>query len=119
VFYCEDTSTGQQTSLCTKDRIEARTPLHSKNEAFRQPLLNLQIARAYWAVADPQIGHRSWQQVMDEMAQTKTGPTRRRHDQAMKEAPFDAILRSLRLSVRDDHTLSEGARAEAGRECAH
>jgi hypothetical protein len=33
-FYCQDTTTGQQTSLRTKDEEEARALLHAKNEAF-------------------------------------------------------------------------------------
>ena len=45
VFYSEDTVTRQQHSLRTKDEGEALTLLHSKNESFRQPVLNLQIAR--------------------------------------------------------------------------
>jgi hypothetical protein len=45
VFYCEDTTTGKQLSLRTKDEGEANTLLHAKNESFRQPVLNLQIAR--------------------------------------------------------------------------
>src|ERR1039458_5173874 len=47
VFYYEDTTTGQQISLRTKDEAEALTLLHSKNESFRQPVLNLHIARTY------------------------------------------------------------------------
>jgi hypothetical protein len=45
VFYYEDTTTGQQLSLKTKDETEALTLLHSKNEVHRQPVLNLRIAR--------------------------------------------------------------------------
>ena len=45
VFYCEDTNTRKQTSLRTKDKAEAQTLLHAKNEAVRQPVLNMQIAR--------------------------------------------------------------------------
>ena len=46
VFYSEDTTTGKQISLRTKDPAEAKTLLNAKNESFRQPVLNLQIARA-------------------------------------------------------------------------
>jgi len=45
VYYSEDTVTRKQQSLRTKDEAEALTLLHSKNEAHRQPVLNLQIAR--------------------------------------------------------------------------
>jgi len=44
--YCEDTETGHQESLQTKDKYQARTIVHTKNEAVRQPMLNLQIGRA-------------------------------------------------------------------------
>ena len=46
VFYCQDTETGQQRSLPTRDEAEAKTLLHAKNESYRQSNLNLQIARA-------------------------------------------------------------------------
>jgi hypothetical protein len=53
VFYYEDTTTGKQLSLRTKDEGEANTLLHAKSESFRQPILNLQIARTYMAASDP------------------------------------------------------------------
>ena len=46
VFYGEDTTTGKQYSLHTRDRAEAGRLLNAKNEAERQPAINLQIARA-------------------------------------------------------------------------
>jgi hypothetical protein len=49
VFYYEDTATGQQLSLRTKDEAEAHILLNAKNESFRQPVLNRQIARTYLA----------------------------------------------------------------------
>jgi hypothetical protein len=76
IFYWEELATGQKTSLRTKDSSEAQTLLHSKNDAFRQPRLNLQIARSYLAATDPQIGLRTWHNVKDERAQTETGVTR-------------------------------------------
>lgn len=91
VFYCQDTTTGQQTSLRTRNHGEALTLLHSRNEAFRQPLLNLQIARAYLTATDPEIAKRPWRAVMDEMARTKSAVTLRRHHCAMKDAAFDLI----------------------------
>jgi hypothetical protein len=56
VFYSEDTTTGEQHSLRTEDEAEALTLLHSKNEAHRQPVLNLQIARTYLTATDPRSG---------------------------------------------------------------
>jgi hypothetical protein len=64
VFYCEDTTTRKQLSLRTKDEGEAKTLLNAKNESFRQPILNLQIARTYMAASDPQASKSTWQSPM-------------------------------------------------------
>ncbi len=89
IYYSEDTTTRQQTSLRTKDEAEALTLLHSKNEAHRQPILNLHIARTYLTATDPEIAKRTWQAPMDEMTRTKTGPTLIRCQRAMKDKAFD------------------------------
>ena len=94
IYYCEDTTTGRQTSLRTKDESEAMTLLHSKNEAFRQPVLNLHIARTYLAASDGEISKRTWQTPMDEMTRTKTGSTLVRYTRAMQDTAFD-IIRDL------------------------
>ena len=54
-FYCVDRLTKKRTSLQTADRYEADRILHAKNEAAIQPMLNLQIARAYLFGADEAI----------------------------------------------------------------
>ena len=60
VFYSEDTVTRKQTSLRTKDEAEAVVLLNAKNESFRQPVLNVQIARAYpERFAQAALGHNS------------------------------------------------------------
>jgi hypothetical protein len=91
VFYCQDRETGQQESLRTKDEGEARLLVHSKNGAFRQPMLNLQMARTYPSATDPEIARRTWQAAMDEMAKSKKGPTLVRHSRAMLDKAFDLI----------------------------
>jgi hypothetical protein len=75
VFYCEDTENRKQVSLRTKDKAEAQTLLHAKNESVRQPILNLQIARTYLTASDPAIAARTWQDVMNEMTVDKEGST--------------------------------------------
>ncbi|MCE0523491.1 MAG: hypothetical protein LV480_11345 [Methylacidiphilales bacterium] len=91
VFYCEDTSNRKQVSLRTKDEGEAQTLLSAKNEAARQPILNLQIARTYLTATDPEIALRTWQAVMDEMTRDKTGSTLIRYQRAMADHAFDRI----------------------------
>ena len=53
-FYCVDSVTGKRTSLRTGSEDEARQIVEAKNQAERQPVLNLQI----WATAR---AHRSQQ----------------------------------------------------------
>lgn len=91
IFYAQDSESGQQTSLRTKDRSEALALLHARNEAFRQPLLNLQMARTYLAASDPEVSKRNWSAVMDAMGRNKTGVTLHRHVTAMKDHAFDLI----------------------------
>lgn len=59
VFNIEDTSTGKQTSLRTRDETEAKSLLNARNEAHRQPVLNLQLARAYLTASDPAFVERT------------------------------------------------------------
>jgi hypothetical protein len=58
-FYCVDTKSGKRTSLCTSKEAEARQIVEAKNQAERQPIINLQIARAYLMASDPGIATRT------------------------------------------------------------
>jgi hypothetical protein len=61
MFYVEDTQTKKQESLGTKIRAEALALSNARNEAARQPQLNLQIAKAYLAGTDSGLSTRTWQ----------------------------------------------------------
>src|SRR5437660_10622670 len=80
-FYIEDTKTRKQESLGTKDRAEAMSLLNARNESFRQPHLNLQIAKAYLAGTDPRVPTRTCQNALRSITEMKTRSTndRRRH----------------------------------------
>src|SRR5262245_52831515 len=91
VFYCEDRTTRKQFSLRTRDKEEAQRLLHARNEAVRQPVLNLQIARAYLTAGDPALTARTWQHVMEQIVMTKTGSTRERWEHAIRDTAFDLI----------------------------
>lgn len=82
-FYCEDIETGKQESLQKRDKHQARTVVHAKNEAQRQPRLNLQMARAYLNAADSEFLARTWQSVMDKVGEGKQGPTLERWQSEM------------------------------------
>jgi len=105
VYYSEDTVTRKQHSLRTKNEAEALTLLHSKNEAFRQPVLNLQIARTYLTAIDPEVAKRTWQTAMDELTKTKMGNTHHRHVTAMKDKAFDLIRNLPILETQSAHFL--------------
>src|ERR1035438_7998615 len=107
VFYCEDTETGKQLSLRTRDKAAAGTLLHAKNESLRQPVLNRQIARAYLTACDPQIAKRTWQEVMDEIPKLKNGSTRVRWESAVKSKAFDTIRKLVVLETRSEEHTSE------------
>ena len=67
-FYTCDNLTGQQHSLRTRDKADALRLLHAWNEAHQQPSINLQMANACLMVGDPEAARRTWQHVMDAMA---------------------------------------------------
>lgn len=52
-LYCVDTLTGRRASLGTTSQAEAREIVLAKNQALRQPELNLRIAPAYLAGSNP------------------------------------------------------------------
>lgn len=70
-FFAENTTTKKQFSLRTCNKTEADRPLTARNEAHRELIVCLQMARAYLTAADPAMGKRTWQFVMDEIGQSK------------------------------------------------
>jgi hypothetical protein len=50
IYFIQNNATGKQESLKTRDRATARRIFNAKNEAHEQPVINLQIARAYCSV---------------------------------------------------------------------
>lgn len=104
-YYYEDTETGKQLSLGTKNKTNAERLIHAKNEAEIQPSVNMQIARAYLTASDPEIGTRTWQYAFDEIVKTKTGPTQHRWVTAIKDKAFDLIRNLPILQTRAQHLL--------------
>jgi hypothetical protein len=92
VFYIEDTETRKQESLGTKDRAEATSLLHARNESVRQPQLNLQIAKAYLAGTDSGVSKRTWQDAFNAIIENKSGTTKERWQRAVRQKAFDLIL---------------------------
>jgi len=105
VYWVQDNFTGKQESLGTKDRIEGKRLLNARNEASRQPIINLQIARAYLLVGDPDSAKRTWQFVMDEIVKLKYHETLRRWQTAVKDKALDSLRDLPLLETRSEHFL--------------
>lgn len=106
IFYCEDTGTGKQTSLRTRDRDDAKRLLHVKNEAVHQPAMNLQIAQVYLQHGDPALATRTWQDVMAQITVTKTGNTQLRWQVASRDKAFDSIRDRKLIETTSEHFVA-------------
>src|ERR1019366_2749678 len=78
MFYCVDKTTGKRTSLQTTSADEAQQMVEAKNNAERQPMLNLQIAKAYLAGTDNGIASRTWQNALESLIASKEGANQSR-----------------------------------------
>jgi len=105
-YYIHDDVTGKQESLGTRDRAEATTLFHARNESVRQPQLNLQIAKAYLAGTDSGVATRTWQQALDAIVETKSGSTQDRWRRAAKETALDSIRNRVILETQAEHLLA-------------
>jgi hypothetical protein len=102
VFYTEDTATGKQTSLRTKDETEAKSLLNARNEATRQPVLNLHLARAYLTASDPAFVERTWQTVMEQLQARGKDSSRERYASVFKSPSFDRLRNKKLLETTAD-----------------
>ena len=108
VYWVQNNATGKQESLGTRDRSTALRLLNARNEAQRQPLINLQIARAYLSASDPDSAKRTWAMVMEEMIKTKRDArtaTRRRYAVAIQDKQLDLIRHLPLMETRSEHFL--------------
>ncbi len=96
VFYAEDTQTKQQTSLRTKDRVEAQRLLVAHSETITQPALNTAIAKVYLSAQDPALVSRTWQDVIDAYIQQGKESSQDRSSRATRSKPFQ-IIRGLKI----------------------
>lgn len=86
-FYWLDSETGKRTSRATRDRDAAEQIVLARNQALRQPALNLHIARAYLAGSDSGVATRTWAMALDALVQPKQGSTRERWMRAGRDQP--------------------------------
>lgn len=91
VFYWQDNKSRKQGSLKTTNRHEAARLLNAMNESYREPTLNLNLARAYLAAHDPKMAQRTWQAVMDEMATHGIPTTQHRCARGFRSKAYDPL----------------------------
>ena len=102
VYYSQDSATGKQTSLRTKDEAEARSLLNARNEAHRQPVLNLHLARAYLTASDPAYFERTWQTVIGQMQARGGDSSRERYATAFQSPALDGLRHKRLLETTAD-----------------
>src|ERR1039457_1454791 len=105
-FYIQDSATGKQTSWRTKDETEARRLLEARNEAQRQPMLNLHLARAYISASDPAFVERTWQTVMEQLQARSKDSSRQRYANVFKSSAFDGLRNTRLLEPTTDDFLA-------------
>ena len=104
-FYCVDSETGRRFSLQTKDRDRAEQIVLAKNQSLRQPILNLQIAKAYLAGTDLGVATRTWQAALNALVETKHGPTRERWYRAARDKALDGIRDKIIIETQAENLL--------------
>ena len=90
-FYCQDSVTGEQKSLGTKDRKEAARLIEIRRQGVESPTMSRYLFKAYLATQDPRLATRTWNAVMDQMSTQGKEPTKARCQRAMASKEFDSI----------------------------
>ena len=104
-YYCVDTKTGKRTSLRTGNEDEAVQIVNARNQALRQPVLNMQIAKAYLYGTDNGIATRTWQNALDALIANKKGENQNRWKRSGKEKPFDLIRDQIVIETSGEMLL--------------
>jgi len=106
-FYCVDSETGKRWSLKTKDRDAAEQIVLAKNQALRQPALNLQIAKAYLAGTDNGVTTRTWQHAIESLTNTKLGANKERWERVVKDAALMPLLPLVIIETKGGALVDE------------
>jgi site-specific recombinase XerD len=105
-YYCFDTLTKRRASLDTSDAEAAQRIIEAKNDALRQPILNLNIARAYLAGTDSGFTTRTWRNALTDLIETKQGPTKERWLRAAKDKALLPLLDRIIAETQAEHLFA-------------
>ena len=105
MYYCVDKRTGKRASLHTTNEDAARQIVEAKNNAERQPVLNLQIAKAYIAGTDGGINTRTWKQAIEAVTNTKQGANKERWQRVVKDAALAPLWSCVIIETQGELLL--------------
>jgi integrase len=105
-FYCKDTKTGKRTSLRTGDENAAQQIVNAKNQAQQQPLLNLQLAKAYLRGSDSVIAKRTWWDAIVARTETKLGANKDRWIIAQKDKACQSLWPHRLVETQGEELLN-------------
>ena len=105
MYYCVDKTTGKRTSLHTTNADDAKQLVEAKNNAERQPVLNLQIAKAYLAGTDSGIKTRTWQHAIEALTNTKQGANKERWLRVVKDRALAPLLPKVIIETQGELLL--------------
>jgi hypothetical protein len=91
VYYIQNNQTGEQKSLRTADKNEAKRLFEARNQARQPAALNLELGKVYLRAADPRIADRVWQVAMDELSTHGKESSQNRCKREMASTPFNLI----------------------------
>ena len=92
IFYCVDSKTGKRTSLGKSSKEESRQIVDAKNQAERQPMLNLQLAKAYLSGSNSEMSRRTWQHALETLTETKQSANKERWQRVAKDQALALLL---------------------------
>jgi integrase len=105
MFYVVDTKMNKRQSLGTRNEDEAKQLVEAKNNAERQPILNMQIAKAYIAGSDNGINTRTWRHAMESLTNTKQGANQERWQRVAKDRALVPILDRVIIETQGEQLL--------------
>lgn len=76
--------------------------MNARNEAQRQPVLNLHLARAYLTASDPAFVARTWQTVVVQLQARGKDSSRERYATVFKSPAFDGLRNKALLETTAD-----------------
>jgi integrase len=105
MYYSVDKTTGKRASLGTTNEDEARQLIEARNQAERQPTLNLHIAKAYIAGTDSGVATRTWQQAIEAVINTKQGANKERWLRVVKDRALAPLFPKVIIETQGDFRL--------------